>query len=161
MMWDPLSSADHERTTGTHAGGARVSQLALVRVPVVLCLGAGDLTVTKVGKTVTGARVRAEQAIGKARQTYLELAERGELTLRRIQSQPRVADVLRNVADATERLDIQVEFVVDEMHDASEEALGRMSLETMAARERAARVTQRFARDAVDTVTGRHLSEPA
>lgn len=148
-------------SAGTRAGAAVAARLALVRVPVVLCLGAGELTVSKVSETVADARVRAVTVIGKAHQTYLDLAERGEGTLRRIRSQPTVADVLRNVADATERLDNQVEFVVDEMHDASEEALGRMSLETWAARERAARATQRFAREAVDTVTGRHEAESA
>jgi heparin binding hemagglutinin HbhA len=101
--------------------------------------------------TAEELRKRYEEVADQARKTYTELADRGEETVERIRKQPRVAKVISAVEDATERFDKNVEKVVDDVHDAGEEVLGRVSTETRSVGERAARATKRFSSEAAET----------
>lgn len=80
----------------------------------------------------------------QSRAGYAELMDRGHDSLERMRAQPRVADALRQLEQATERLDHQLEYVVDELHDLSEEFLGRLSLQTYTARKQAMSLARRL-----------------
>lgn len=106
-------------------------------------------------------RKRVDEVAERALQTYTGLADRGETTFERIRSEPRVAKAIGAVGEATGRLDKRVERVVDDVHDAGEEVLGRVSTETRSVGERAARATQRLATDVARRVSraGRETAE--
>jgi hypothetical protein len=133
---------------------ATKTRLGIVRTHLLAVLGAGELTVHAVGGTVARARARMDDALGMAVDTYAGLADRGEHTLRQVTERPSVAQVLANVAAASDRIDRRVELVVDDVHDASEEALGRVSLRTLAARERAARMAREAAAGTLQGLRG-------
>jgi heparin binding hemagglutinin HbhA len=141
-------------------------QLDVVRTPVLAWLGAGDLAVHTLRElperlSRDTLRRRADKASEQARETYRELTERGEVTLERIRTQPQVARALRNVENANQRSNSALEKVVDELHDAGEDALQAMSVETRSVGEKTARRAQRVAGEAAATVSeaGDELAE--
>jgi heparin binding hemagglutinin HbhA len=133
-------------------------QLDVVRTPVLAWLGAGDLAVHTLRElperlSRDTLRRRADKASEQARETYRELAERGEVTFERIRTQPRVARALRNVENANQRSNSVLEKVVDELRDAGEDALQAMSVETRSVGEKTARRAQRVAVETAATVS--------
>ncbi|HEY1969460.1 MAG TPA: hypothetical protein VGH89_16020 [Pseudonocardia sp.] len=98
-------------------------------------------------------RKRYDEVSDEARKRYTELADRGEETLERLRKQPRVAKVIEAVEEATERLEKNLDKVVDSAHDRGEEVLGRVSTETRSVGEKAARATKRFSSEAASAVT--------
>jgi heparin binding hemagglutinin HbhA len=129
------------------------SQYDLVRTPVLAWIGANDLALTKLRELPNRLnreelRKRADEAAEQARETYDEWAKRGEVTVDRIKTQPTVDRALRNAKDANKRVEKQVESLVDQAHDIGEDLLGRVSVETRAFGEKAARRTQKVAGEA-------------
>ncbi|MBO0873824.1 MAG: hypothetical protein J2P19_10565 [Pseudonocardia sp.] len=98
-------------------------------------------------------RKRVDEVSERARKTYADLAGRGEETLERIRREPRVARLITVVEDASQRFDKRVERVVDDVHDAGEEVLGRVSRQTRSTGERTARSTQELATEVSEKVT--------
>ncbi len=98
-------------------------------------------------------RKRVDEVTEQAKETYTELAERGEKTVEKIRKQPQVKKVLETVADATDQLEVRLEKAVDDAHDVGEEVLGRVSVETRSVGEKAARATQRIAGEAAESVS--------
>jgi heparin binding hemagglutinin HbhA len=130
----------------------------LVRTPVLAWIGAGDLAVHTLRElperlTRDELRKRADKASDRARETYNEWARRGEDTAARIRTEPRVARALRTIEDANKRFDSQLENLVDELHDAGDEVLKVVSFESRSVGEKAARRTQRVARNTAATVS--------
>ena len=99
------------------------------------------------------AKTRYEDVTGEVKKTYTELADRGEVTVEKIRKQPRVKRVLDGVSDANVELEKRVEKAVDDLHDAGEEVLGKVSTQTRSVGEKAARATQKFATEAAETVS--------
>jgi heparin binding hemagglutinin HbhA len=133
-------------------------QFDVVRTPVLAWLGAGDLAVHTLRElperlSRDKLRQRADKAGEQARETYEEWAERGEVTLERIRTQPQVARALRTVENANKRSNSMVEKVVDELHDAGEDALQAMSVETRSVGEKTARRAQRVAGETATAVS--------
>ncbi|HEY2204715.1 MAG TPA: hypothetical protein VGH99_09605 [Pseudonocardia sp.] len=144
---------------------AVTSQFDLIRTPLLAWIGAGDLALAKLSElpdqlSADEIRKRVDDVRGRTRRFYSELADRGEDTVERIREQPNVARALRNVEDATDRFERQVERTVDGAHDRGEEILGRVTRETRSAGERAARGAQRTATKAADA-TGEASEELA
>ena len=143
--------------TSTDARKARKTfdaQLDLIRTPVLAWIGVNDLavqTLRELPDTLSGeqARDRAGEIVDTARQTYDEWAERGEVQVERIRTQPQVARILRNAEDLTKRANRQVDTVVDELHDVGvgEDLLSSVSFQTRSVGEKTARRLQRVARD--------------
>jgi heparin binding hemagglutinin HbhA len=134
------------------------ARLDLVRTPVLAWLGAGDLAVHTLRElpdrlTRDELRKRADRATDRARKAYDEWARRGEDTAERIRTEPRVARALRTIEDTNKRFDRQLENLVDELHDAGEEVLKVVTFESRSVGEKAARRTQRVARDTAATVS--------
>jgi heparin binding hemagglutinin HbhA len=159
MAVTPPNSAQ-VREIRDRAGKVASDRFDAVRTPLLAWLGAGDLALHKLGElpgelrtrlSADELRKRADTVGGQARRTYTELADRGADTLERIRRQPQVAKVLGEVRDASDQLDRRVERTVDNVHDASEEAMGRFSTETRSVGERAARAAERSAGRAADT----------
>ncbi|HEX4355902.1 MAG TPA: hypothetical protein VH141_00155 [Pseudonocardia sp.] len=157
MAVTPPNSAD-VRKARARAGKAASARFDAVRTPLLAWLGAGDLALHKLGElpgelrtrlSADEVRKRVDTVSGQARRAYDELADRGEDTLERIRQQPRVARVLGEARDASGRLDRRVERTVgrtvDNVHDASEEALSELSTRTRSVGERAALGAQRSA----------------
>ncbi|HEX4247789.1 MAG TPA: hypothetical protein VH008_07965 [Pseudonocardia sp.] len=142
MAVTPPSSAD-VREVRARTRRAASARLDVVRTPLLAWLGVGDLALRKLGELPGELRTRL--SADEVRKTYSDLADRGADTLDRIRHQPQVARVLGDARDASARLDRRVERTADEVHDASEEALGRLSTATRSAGERAARATERTA----------------
>jgi heparin binding hemagglutinin HbhA len=133
-------------------------QFDVVRTPALAWLGAGDLAVHTLRElperlSRDKLRQRADKAGEQARETYEEWAERGEVTLERIRTQPQVARALRTVENANKRSNSVVEKIVDELHDAGEDTLQAMSTETRSVGERAAHRAQRAAGETAATVS--------
>ncbi|MBA2324786.1 MAG: hypothetical protein H0V92_12510 [Pseudonocardiales bacterium] len=99
------------------------------------------------------AKTRYEDVTGQVKKTYTELADRGEAAVEKIRSTPRVKKVLDDVAEAHTQLEKRVDKAVDELHDASEEVLGRVSTQTRSVGEKAARATQKLTSEAAESVT--------
>lgn len=97
-------------------------------------------------------RKRVDEVTARARKTYTDLAGRGEETLERLRREPRVARFITVVEDASVRFDKRVERVVDDVHDAGEEVLGRVTRQTRSVGERTARSTQELAAEASEKV---------
>jgi heparin binding hemagglutinin HbhA len=134
------------------------AQLDLLRTPVLAWIGFNDLAVHTLRElpdklSREQLRTRANKAADSAREAYDEWAERGEVRVERIRTQPRVARALRNAEDLTKRANRQVDTVVDELHDAGEDLLGRVSTQTRSVGEKTARRTERVARDAAAEIT--------
>lgn len=87
-----------------------------------------------------------------AKKIYAELAERGEQTWSKLRQQPQVARVLKQAQETSERLEGQIDGIVDDVHDAAEDALKRVSRTTRSTGEKVAQDTQRFAAQAAETV---------
>lgn len=102
--------------------------------------------------TADELRKRVDEVTERARKTYSDLAGRGEQTLERIRREPRVARLITAVEDASERFDKRVDRVVDDVHDAGEGVLGRVSRQTRSVGERTARSTQELASEASEKV---------
>jgi heparin binding hemagglutinin HbhA len=97
-------------------------------------------------------RKRVDEVTERARKTYTDLAGRGEETLERIRREPRVARFITVVEDASERFDKRVDRVVDDVHDAGEEVLGRVSRQTRSVGERTARSTEEAGSDVAEAI---------
>jgi len=61
--------------------------------------------------------------------------------------------VLDGVSDANVELEKRVEKAVDDLHDAGEEVLGKVSTQTRSVGEKAARATQKFTTEAAESVS--------
>lgn len=151
------TSAD-VRKARTQARRTVDAQLDLVRTPVLAWIGFNDLavhTLRELPGKLSGEklRARANKVADSARDAYDEWAERGEVRVERIRTQPRVARALRTAEDLNERVNAQVETIVDELHDAGEDLLGRVGTETRSVGEKTARRTQRIARDVAAEVS--------
>jgi heparin binding hemagglutinin HbhA len=151
------TSAD-VRKVRTQARKTFDAQFDLVRAPVLAWIGVNDLAVQTLRElpdklSREKLRARADKAADTARETYDELTERGETRVERIRTQPQVARVLRNVEDLNVRANKQVDSIVDELHDAGEDLLGRVSTETRSVGEKTARRAQHVARDVAANVS--------
>lgn len=107
------------------------------------------------------AKTRYEDVTGEVKKVYTELADRGEVAVEKLRNQPRVKRVLDGVSDAGVDLEKRVEKAVDDLHDAGEEVLGKVSTQTRSVGEKAARATQKFTSEAAETVTeaGKDLAD--
>lgn len=103
--------------------------------------------------TTEELRKRYEEVTGQVKKTYTELADRGEVAVEKIRTQPQVKKVLDSVSEANTEIEKRVEKAVDDLHDAGEEVLGRVSTQTRSVGEKAARATQKLATDAAETVS--------
>jgi hypothetical protein len=120
-----------------------------MRKPLLVSIGAAGLAAETIGQAVEAvgqAGFRPTDLwcwVGEigtwAQHGYRELAQRGEMTLRRITAQPAVSRALRNAQDAGREFDGRLQYAVDEFNDISEEAMGRMSEQTWQLRQRARR----------------------
>jgi heparin binding hemagglutinin HbhA len=99
------------------------------------------------GKRGRRLRARAEKVSDTTRDTYHEWAECGKSRIERIRTQPQIARALRGAENLNERVTTQIDTIVDELHDAGEDLLGRVSTETRSVGEKTARRTQRVTRD--------------
>jgi heparin binding hemagglutinin HbhA len=84
---------------------------------------------------------------------YAEFAERGEQTWDQLRTKPQLQQAVSTLKAYTDKLDAQVDTLVEEARDAGEKALGTVSRQTRLVGERAARTTQRFSAGAARTVT--------
>lgn len=84
---------------------------------------------------------------------YAEFAERGEQTWDQLRTKPQLQQAVSTLKAYTDRLDAQVDTLVEDARDAGEKALGTVSRQTRFVGERAARSTQRFSAGAARTVT--------
>jgi len=109
-------------------------QLEGLRGPVLAFVGTGALAFSALSKRQVQALRKAECGGDDGSSLYNQLSRRGEETLARVRAQPAVARVLRRAGEVSSRLTKSFEGAVDEVHDATEEALGRLSLLTSDAR---------------------------
>ena len=147
-----VPSAQDVRTARARVKKTLDARLELLRTPVLAWIGVIDLavhTLRELPHTLTRERLRAQadQATDTTRRAYDEWAQRGERRVERIRSQPRIARALRNAENLTDRANRQIDTIVDELHDAGVDLLGRVSTETRSAGEKTARRTQRAARE--------------
>lgn len=136
-------------TSNPHSPPLASRPIGTVRKQLLVSIGAAGLAAETIGQAVEAmgqAAVRPTDLwcwvgeIGsRAQHSYRELAERGEVTLRRITERPAVSRVLRNAQDAGREFDGRLQYAVDEFNDISEEAMGRMSEQTWQLRQRARR----------------------
>jgi heparin binding hemagglutinin HbhA len=159
------TSADVRKVRG-EARKTFDKQLDLVRTPVLAWIGFNDLAVQTLRElpeklSYEQLRARADRASDSVRKAYDEWAERGEVRVERIRTQPQVARVLRSAEDLNKRAVKQVDTVVDELHDAGEDVLDRFSSETRSIGEKTAQRTQRVAREVAAEVSegGSQLAE--
>jgi heparin binding hemagglutinin HbhA len=172
MAVDLPTTADVRRIR-RNAAKTAAERAEVARTPLLAVLGAGDLAVTAVSKAVADARARAAEARvadlsqrvngeelrkaldelrTQAGQAYVGFAERGERTWGRIRQQPQVKEALARIESYTEKLDSQVDNIVDDATDAAGKALAAVSTQTRSTGERVARATQRFTGRAAQTV---------
>lgn len=145
-----LPNSTDVRSIRTKTRKAANNQFELIRTPLLAWIGVSDLALRKLSElpeqlNPEQLRQRVDDVAGQARRTYTKLADRGEDTVERIRTEPRVARALRNVEDITDRFDRRVDRGADAAHDLAEDALERFSTETRSVGERAARTTQRTA----------------
>jgi heparin binding hemagglutinin HbhA len=153
-----LPTSTDVRNARTRARKTIDSQFDLVRAPVLAWIGLNDLAVQTLRElpdklTRERLRARADKVAETARETYDDCAERGEVRVERIRTQPQVARVLRNAEDLNKRANKQVDTIVDELHDAGQELLDSVSFQTRSVGEKTARQTQRVARDVATDVS--------
>jgi heparin binding hemagglutinin HbhA len=171
-----LPTAADVRRAREQAAKSAAERAELARTPLLAVLGAGDLAVATVSKAVTDARSRAAGARGRAGQlpqrmsgdelrklldelraqlekVYAEFAERGEQTWDQLRTKPQLRQAVSTLKAYTDKLDAQVDTLVEEARDAGEKALGTVSRQTRFVGERAARTTQRFSGGAARTIT--------
>ncbi len=171
-----LPTAADVRKVREQAAKNAAERAHAARTPLLAVLGAGDAAVTAVSKAVADARARGKvQAEGvksliaklkaeEARKTaaelreqagtaYAEFAERGAKTWGDFRTKPQIKDAIARLEAYTEKLDARVDTFVDDAHDAAEKALARVSRQTRATGEKAARGAEEVAVDAADTVT--------
>jgi heparin binding hemagglutinin HbhA len=171
-----LPTAADVRRAREQAAKSAAERAELARTPLLAVLGAGELAVATVSKAVTDARSRAAGARGRAGQlpqrmsgdelrklldelraqlekVYAEFAERGEQTWDQLRTKPQLRQAVSTLKAYTDKLDAQVDTLVEEARDAGEKALGTVSRQTRFVGERAARTTQRFSCGAARTVT--------
>jgi hypothetical protein len=86
-------------------------------------LGGADLLAATLRDAGWRARARLTDT---SRQTYRRLAGRGDARLATLRAQPAVIDALDRASEAGEQLYQGIQHGVDELHDASEEALGQL-----------------------------------
>jgi len=151
------TSAD-VRKARAEANKAVSARYDLMRTPVLAWIGATDLAwhrLRELPERLSREQLRrqADEFTERARTTYDEWAEHGEVTVERIRTQPRVERAIRTARNANRRFDQQVETLVDQVHDAGEDLLGRVSSETRSIGEKAARQTQRVAHETAENVT--------
>jgi hypothetical protein len=130
-------------------------QLGLLRRPLLACLGTSQWVVTTWGKpAVLGTRGSgvfpaapaprpSYEALVSTRAQPLGLESRGQMALEWIRARPRVATSLRRVDELGGRMTRHVEDTADELHDVSEELLGRISLGTYSLLDQALAATKR------------------
>ncbi|WP_028938189.1 hypothetical protein [Pseudonocardia spinosispora] len=145
-----LPNSTDVRNIRTRTRKVANDQFELVRTPLLAFIGIGDLALHKISElpdrlTADELRQRVDDVAGQARRAYTQLADRGEVRVERIRTEPRVARALRNVEDITERFDRRVDRGVDAAHDVAQDSLNRFSSETRSVGERTARATQRTA----------------
>jgi len=171
-----LPTAADVRRAREQAAKSAAERAELARTPLLAVLGAGELAVATVSKAVTDARSRAAGARGRAgelpqrmsgdelrklldelraqlEKVYAEFAERGEQTWDQLRTKPQLQQAVSTLKAYTDKLDAQVDTLVEEARDAGEKALGTVSRQTRFVGERAARTTQRFSAGAARTVT--------
>jgi heparin binding hemagglutinin HbhA len=171
-----LPTAADVRRAREQAAKSAAERAELARTPLLAVLGAGELAVATVSKAVTDARSRAAGARGRAgelpqrmsgdelrkllddlraqlEKVYAEFAERGEQTWDQLRTKPQLQQAVSTLKAYTDKLDAQVDTLVDEARDAGEKALGTVSRRTRLVGERAARTTQRFSAGTARTVS--------
>ena len=171
-----LPTAADVRRAREQAAKSAAERAERARTPLLAVLGAGELAVATVSKAVTDARSRAAGARGRAgelpqrmsgeelrklldelraqlEKVYAEFAERGEQTWDQLRTKPQLRQAVSTLKAYTDKLDAQVDTLVEEARDAGEKALGTVSRQTRFVGERAARTTQRFSAGAARTVT--------
>lgn len=99
------------------------------------------------------AKARYEDVVEQVRKVYTDLADRGEVAVEKIRSTPRVRKVLDGVSEANTEFEKRLDKAVDELHDASEEVLGKVSTQTRSYGEKAARATQKLTAEAAEAVS--------
>jgi heparin binding hemagglutinin HbhA len=90
-------------------------------------------------------RVQVERA-------YTEFADRGEEAWGRLREQPQVRQAITTLEAYTEKLDAQVDDLVDDAQDAATRALTAANRQTRVTGEKVARAGQRFSGRAADAV---------
>ena len=173
-----LPTAADVRRAREQAAKSAAERAELARTPLLAVLGAGELAVATVSKAVTDARSRAAGAAQRSQpaelpqrmsgdelrklldelraqleKVYAEFAERGEQTWDQLRTKPQLRQAVSTLKAYTDKLDAQVDTLVEEARDAGEKALGTVSRQTRLVGERAARTTQRFSGGAARTVT--------
>jgi len=130
-------------------------QLGLLRGPLLACLGTSQWavsTLTKpsvLGTDESGALTApppAQSPYGAVVATTVQppgLESRGQMALEWIRARPRVAASLHRVDELGGRMARRVEYAADELHDVSEELLGRISLGTYSLLDQALAATKR------------------
>jgi heparin binding hemagglutinin HbhA len=134
------------------------AQWDVVRDPVLAWLGAGDLAVHNLREMPArlrpeNLRTRADDITDRARKVYETWIERGEDTLEWIRTQPEVNRAITGARDTDRQVTGRVEKIVDELHDAGQELLDKVSFESRSVGEKSARRAQRVSRRAADAVT--------
>lgn len=97
-------------------------------------------------------RKYADTLSKQAKEAYDELAKRGEAALVKIRQQPQVARALKTFEGASGDFEARVDGLVDDVRDAADNVLGRVSTRTRSAGEKAARATESAAADAAEAV---------
>lgn len=143
------------------------------RTPLLAALGAGDFAAQTVLEALTKLREQVEEQTESARETDLRgkldptelrkrvdaytqsavqlygyLADRGEDTLGRLQSQPRLKQARDQVGAAQDR----VEVAVEEVRDLADDVLGKVTRSTRSVGEQAAEATEKASDQAAETV---------
>ena len=172
-----LPTAADVRKAREQVARSAVERAEAARTPILAVLGAGDLAVDTVSRRVSTARSQAgdvqqraaelpqillrpsefrravSELRAQAEATYSGFAERGEQAWSRIRTQPQVKQVISTIETYTEKLDAQVDVLVDEAHDAAEKALRTVTRQTRSAGEKVAAVAEDAALEAAETVS--------
>ena len=174
-----LPTAADVRKVREQAAKNAAERAEAARTPLLAVLGAGDAAVTVVTKAIVDAQTRRRAQADKvqayvtalpqklnadeARKTVAELreqagtayagfAERGEKAWGKIRTQPQVKDAIARIESYTEKLDVRVDSLVDDAHDAAEKALAVVTRQTRSVGEKAARDTEEVADETAETV---------
>jgi heparin binding hemagglutinin HbhA len=137
---DALSKARGRATEGRDATQARAEKLQERISELATDLGG-------LRSRLTGEELRKllDTLAEQAKNSYVELAHRGESTWERIRQQPQVAQTLKSVQDASSQLGERVDTV-------AETVLSRVSRNIRSSGEKAANKTEKAAAEIVDVV---------
>lgn len=152
----------HARASAAHVLGP---QLEALRGPLLALVGTGALAFNAVSKRQTPAMGKAECGGRGGISLYSQLTCRGHETLAWLRTQPAMANFLRRADEVFSHLTKSFEDAVDEIHDVAEEALGRLSLLTNEAPDRAVDEINRLVVSALTSIpagiASHHLAGPS